>query len=259
MRTRVSSHLIRHGRPAMPEFMDYSTRRQSSEAHNGQAGNTRTPSFSFGETIKRSHPAHLNWPMTSSPMTNNAPLVVLLTGSGTSMGGSAGLLVGGRRDALRRRRACRVLHQQRGCDADCGDGGEEYDTDRQEGTFGDTRCEAGAPIRPPGRSRAFARIVKPSLAVRAERRLFEQRNTAPMAGRSLGAVMPLAIWLDPHARPPGDITKRSHQTIHRPSPAARSVRRRYALIVEAGPSSVKAPISMTFASISMSFVSTFAI
>ena len=190
------------------EWIRQSTRRQSSDAHNGHAGKTSTPSFSFGETIRRSHPAHLNWPMTSSPIENSSWLVVLLTELWTSMGWGAAGLVAVKHLDLRRADARGVgLHQERYRDTNHSDDGEEYETDGQKCPFRQTRREVRCPIGPPGRSGAITRVVEPPLAVGTERRLLEQGNAAPMASRRLGAVMPLAIWFDPHGpAPPDDMT-----------------------------------------------------
>jgi hypothetical protein len=91
------------------------------------------------------------------------------------------------------------LHQERCRDTYRSDDGEEYETDGQKCPFRETRGEMRCPVGPSPTPGPIARVVEPPLAVRTERRLLEQRNAAPMAGRRLGAVMPLAIWFYPHA------------------------------------------------------------
>src|SRR5262245_27854347 len=98
------------------------------------------------------------------------------------------------------------LGEESGRDADRGHEGEEYGAQGQERPLGEQ-------LRPSALSRRAAAaqdpdepaLVQPALAIRAEPGVDHERYAAPMACRSLRAVVALAIMLDSQRlAPPGD-------------------------------------------------------
>lgn len=130
------------------------------------------PSFSLGDTTRRSQLAQRNDPVTSSPISKSSS-GALFNGMPTPV---EVWIVGG----------CAASDDERGDHADDRDHGEEYEPEGEYRPLGDEAASRGA-------GTAVALRSEGALAERAHRGALEKRSTAAVAGRRPGTVVSLSI------------------------------------------------------------------